>query len=106
MTQMIGLTLETRPDTISHAEIRRLRRYGCTRVQLGVQHVDDDVLSLINRGATDADTKRALRLLKDAGYKARAASASGSQRQRPRPASPAGSGSHQPQPCSLALARS
>ncbi|KAG8456900.1 hypothetical protein KFE25_012690 [Diacronema lutheri] len=67
--KVIGLTLETRPDTISNAEIRRLRAYGCTRVQLGVQHTDDGVLALINRGATDEDTRRALRLLKDAGYK-------------------------------------
>ena len=31
--KIIGLTLETRPDTIDAAELRRLRRYGCTRVQ-------------------------------------------------------------------------
>ena len=67
--KIIGLTLETRPDTITQAELRRLRRYGCTRVQLGLQHTDDAVLRRINRGCTTADAKRALRLLKDAGYK-------------------------------------
>ncbi|KAJ1638311.1 hypothetical protein T492DRAFT_944889 [Pavlovales sp. CCMP2436] len=67
--KIIGLTLETRPDTISQSEIRRLRRYGCTRIQLGIQHVDDNILELINRGAYDSDTVRALRLLKDACFK-------------------------------------
>ena len=41
---------ETRPDHITPAELRRLRRYGCTRVQIGVQHTDDDILKFINRG--------------------------------------------------------
>lgn len=38
--RIIGLTLETRPDQISPEEIVRYRRFGCTRVQLGVQHTD------------------------------------------------------------------
>ena len=67
--KIIGLTLETRPDCIDAEELRRLRRYGCTRVQLGVQHTDDSILRKINRGCTNADTERALRLLKDACYK-------------------------------------
>lgn len=32
--QVIGITLETRPDFITRAEIKRFRRYGCTRVQV------------------------------------------------------------------------
>ena len=67
--KIIGLTLETRPDTIDAFELRRLRHYGCTRVQLGVQHTDDAVLKKINRGCYTADTIRALALLKDACYK-------------------------------------
>ena len=67
--KIIGLTLETRPDTIAPAELRRLRRYGCTRVQLGVQHTDDAVLRRINRGCTTADAAAALRMLKDCCYK-------------------------------------
>ena len=39
-------------------------------MQLGVQHTDDKILRKINRGCTNADTERALRLLKDACYKA------------------------------------
>ena len=32
---VIGLTLETRPDTITLKEIQKMRRFGCTRIQLG-----------------------------------------------------------------------
>ena len=68
-SKIIGLTLETRPDTITIDCIRNLRRLGCTRVQLGVQHTDDTILKKINRQCTTEDTVRALRLLKDACYK-------------------------------------
>ena len=68
-TKIIGLTLETRPDTICVDELRLLRSYGCTRVQLGVQHVDEAVLARVNRGHGRGETATALRLLKDACYK-------------------------------------
>ncbi len=67
--KIIGLTLETRPDTITADELRRLRRYGCTRVQLGLQHTSDAVLKKVNRGCTNAHSMEALRLLKDTCYK-------------------------------------
>ena len=67
--RIIGLTLETRPDTIDVAEIQRMRYYGCTRLQIGVQHTDDSVLEKINRGCTNADAVRAVRLLKNSGFK-------------------------------------
>lgn len=67
--RVVGLTLETRPDTITPEEIRRLRYYGCTRVQLGIQHIDDDILRKIRRQCTTETTIRAIQLLKDCGYK-------------------------------------
>ena len=67
--KIIGLTLETRPDTIDAAELRRLRHYGCTRVQLGVQHTDDRLLRKINRGHGVAHVSAALARLKDACFK-------------------------------------
>ncbi|CDJ65260.1 hypothetical protein ENH_00003180 [Eimeria necatrix] len=67
--RIVGLTLETRPDFITRYELRRLRRFGCTRVQIGVQHVDDNVLQYINRGCTRRDAIKAIRMLKDAGFK-------------------------------------
>ena len=46
-----------------------LRRYGCTRVQLGVQHTDDDILAKINRGHGTSHTAAALARLKNSCYK-------------------------------------
>lgn len=67
--RIIGVTLETRPDSITPEEIKRMRTYGCTRVQIGIQHTEDRILKIINRGCTNADAIRATRLLKDAGFK-------------------------------------
>lgn len=67
--KVIGLTLETRPDTITPSEVRLLRYYGCTRVQLGMQHTDDDVLLKINRRCTNARGEEAIKMLKDTGFK-------------------------------------
>lgn len=66
---VVGLGVETRPDEITPAEIQRFRRYGVTRVELGVQHTNDDLLRRVNRGHGVAASRRAIRLLKDYGFK-------------------------------------
>ena len=67
--RIIGLTLETRPDMISEKEILHLRKIGCTRVELGVQTIYDDILKKCRRGHSVKKTIRATKLLKDAGFK-------------------------------------
>lgn len=67
--RIIGITLETRPDWITPEEIVRLRLLGCTRIELGVQSVSDEILKNTKRGHDVASVVRAARLLKDAGYK-------------------------------------
>ena len=66
---IIGLTLETRPDCITLVEIAEFRKYNCTRVQLGVQHTNNDVLKKIKRGHSIEKVYQAIKLLKDNGYK-------------------------------------
>jgi ELP3 family radical SAM enzyme/protein acetyltransferase len=66
---IIGLTLETRPDTITLEEIKHFRRYNCTRIQLGVQHTHNDVLKKINRGHDIECVYDAIKLLKNNCYK-------------------------------------
>lgn len=68
-SRVIGLTLETRPDYINAAEIKLMRELGCTRVELGVQSIDDKILKLGHRGHLVKQTIRATKLLKDAGFK-------------------------------------
>lgn len=65
----VGLVVETRPDHISEAEVLRVRRLGCTKVQIGFQSLNDDVLRLNKRGHDVAATRRAVRLLRQAGFK-------------------------------------
>jgi ELP3 family radical SAM enzyme/protein acetyltransferase len=68
-SRVIGLTLETRPDMINPEQLKRYRCYGCTRIQLGIQHVDDDVLKKINRQCPTEKTVKAIEMLKRNGYK-------------------------------------
>ncbi|MFA5076778.1 MAG: tRNA uridine(34) 5-carboxymethylaminomethyl modification radical SAM/GNAT enzyme Elp3 [Patescibacteria group bacterium] len=65
----IGLTLETRPDYINPTEVRRWRELGATRVELGVQHLDDKILKLNHRGHGVKETVAATKLFKQAGFK-------------------------------------
>ncbi len=67
--KIIGLTLETRPDFINATEIKKMRRLGATRVQLGVQHTDNKILKLIKRGHAIEQSIKATRLLKEVGIK-------------------------------------
>ncbi len=65
----VGLVVETRPDHLSLDEVRRIRRLGATKVQIGIQSLSDRVLRLNRRGHDVAATRRALRLLRGAGFK-------------------------------------
>lgn len=67
--KIIGLSIETRPDFINEPEIKRLRNYGVTMVELGVQTVYDDILKLNKREHGIKATIKATKLLKDAGFK-------------------------------------
>lgn len=66
---VVGLGVETRPDEIKPAEIIRFRRYGITRVEMGVQHTDDALLRRVNRGHGVRQSRAAIRMLKDYGFK-------------------------------------
>jgi elongator complex protein 3 len=65
----VGLVIETRPDHIDEAEVLRVRRLGCTKVQIGFQSLNDRVLKLNKRGHTVAATRRAVKLLRQGGFK-------------------------------------
>ena len=65
----VGLVLETRPDCIDPAEVVRLRRLGATKIQLGVQSLDDAILARNRRGHDVEASRRAVTLLRRAGFK-------------------------------------
>jgi elongator complex protein 3 len=65
----VGLCIETRPDWCGPEEVKRMLAFGVTRVELGVQTLDDEIYHLIRRGHTVQEVVDATRLLKDSGFK-------------------------------------
>ncbi len=65
----VGLVIETRPDEITRDELRWLRYLGVTKVQMGAQSLDDRILDMNKRGHDVATTRRAVSLLRAAGFK-------------------------------------
>ena len=65
----VGLAVETRADLVTPSELKRLRKLGITKVQMGVQSLDDKILALNKRGHTVAVTRQAMALLRAAGFK-------------------------------------
>jgi elongator complex protein 3 len=68
-SRCVGLVVETRPDRIDEAEVMRIRRLGATKVQIGYQSMSDEVLRVNKRGHDVAATRRAMALLRYAGFK-------------------------------------
>lgn len=64
-----GLCIETRPDWCGQEEINRMLDFGTTRVELGVQTLDDDIYHLVRRGHRVEDVVTATTLLKEHGFK-------------------------------------
>ena len=67
--RVVGLSVETRPDHINEEELNRLRRYGVTKVEIGVQHLDDKVLEYNKRGIKTSQVAEVTELLRNAGFK-------------------------------------
>jgi len=64
-----GLCIETRPDWCGQEEIERMLEFGATRVELGVQMLDDEIYHLTRRGHKVEDVVRATSLLRQYGFK-------------------------------------
>jgi len=68
-SRCVGLVLETRPDSITPKEVLDLRKLGATKIQLGIQTLDDKISDLNKRGEHRVDTARAFQLLRAGGFK-------------------------------------
>ncbi len=64
-----GLCIETRPDWCGQAEIERMLEFGTTRVELGVQTLNDDIYRLVRRGHDVEAVVKATALLREHGLK-------------------------------------
>lgn len=65
----VGITIETRPDYCLDPHLSSMLRYGCTRLEIGVQSLYEDVARDTNRGHTVAAVAETFKLAKDAGFK-------------------------------------
>ncbi len=65
----VGLVVETRPDMITPQEIVQMRKLGATKVQMGAQSFDNEILLKNQRGHSVEDTLHASALLRAAGFK-------------------------------------
>ncbi len=67
--RVVGLVVETRPDLVTEQSCRDLRALGCTKVQVGIQSLNDDLLAANGRAITSARIAQALALLRRYGFK-------------------------------------
>jgi elongator complex protein 3 len=65
----VALCIETRPDACTASHIKDILEFGATRVELGVQAIDDEIYKKVNRGHTVQDVIDATTRLKKAGFK-------------------------------------
>lgn len=68
-TKCIGITIETRPDYCLKRHLSDMLNYGCTRLEIGVQSVYEDIARDTNRGHTVKAVQESFSLAKDCGFK-------------------------------------
>lgn len=67
--RMVGLTVETRPDWCDGRVLPFLQEAGVTRVEVGVECLQDDVLQAVGRAHSSDDVATASRETRDRGLK-------------------------------------
>ncbi len=65
----VGITVETRPDYAKEVHVDRMLNMGVTKVEIGVQSINEDIYRLVKRGHSIKDVVDSTRILKDAGMK-------------------------------------
>ena len=67
--RVVGLVIETRPDTITSDNLRMFRQLGCTKIQIGIQSTRQKILDANQRQMSVAQIKRAFSLIRLYGFK-------------------------------------
>lgn len=68
----VGLVVETRPDAVTPKRLAMLRRLGCTKLQMGIQSLDEDILAANHRGIGVDRMRQAFELARIFGFKTHA----------------------------------
>jgi len=67
--RVVGLTIETKPDWCLEPHVDGMLRLGATRVEVGLQTLDPEVLAATHRGHGLEESRQAMRVARDAGFK-------------------------------------
>ncbi len=67
--RVVGLTIETRPDLITPTSAREMRELGCTKIQMGIQSLDQRILEINHRHVSIGQIEEAFSALRLAGFK-------------------------------------
>src|SRR3989344_7665740 len=65
----VAMCIENRPDNCTDEDIKEMLEFGATRVEIGIQILDDEIYRKINRGHKVQDVIDATKNLKNAGFK-------------------------------------
>ncbi len=65
----VGFTIETKPDYCKKEHVDMMLEYGVTRVEIGVQSLQERIYRIVNRGHTYSDVTESFQVSKDSGYK-------------------------------------
>lgn len=68
----VGLVVETRPDAVTPNRLATLRRLGCTKLQMGIQSLDEHILTANHRGIGVDRMQQAFELARIFGFKSHA----------------------------------
>ena len=68
-SRVVGLVIETRPDTITPDNLCMFRQLGCTKIQIGIQSTRQEILNANKRQMSAAQIKRAFSLIRLYGFK-------------------------------------
>ena len=68
----VGLVIETRPDSINCESLTLMRALGCTKIQMGVQSLDEHVLEANKRHTSPEQIAQAFALCRLFGFKSHA----------------------------------
>ncbi len=68
----VGLVVETRPDAVTPKRLAALRRLGCTKLQMGIQSLDERILAANHRGIGVDRMQQAFELARIFGFKTHA----------------------------------
>ncbi|WP_236561577.1 elongator complex protein 3, partial [Nitrososphaera sp. AFS] len=68
-SRCVGLTVETKPDYCKAKHLDLMLDMGVTRVEVGVQSLQAEVIKAINRGHTIGDVVECFRITRESGFK-------------------------------------